>query len=266
MTYTPNVTCGTTNTQQNDGDVGTPNWVVFDGTWTENKDYRTTITYPDPIDVAQPVLRGEDMGGRTGSVRLCCISRLRSNQPLHGRSMLLYLTYRCDQAKERPYHIPALKFSHNSTLQLDRTCYSAELQDGLLGWYLVNSYMVLPFWHSDTIPGYICNYISGGGCFVMTSHGFQSASSGNAYTYGYNCLGTSPTSYPSSGTISSPNMQQLASLHDSPVLYATGTGGNVDQTSWQRQPTSHVIVYCLEQQVAHTTLISGIHYLSWYRS
>ncbi|MCD6118749.1 hypothetical protein J7K50_02810, partial [bacterium] len=63
LTFVPEVQATTANTEQNDGDVATPNWVAYDGTWTEGKDYRTTVDFPNVIDWAVPVGRVEDLGG-----------------------------------------------------------------------------------------------------------------------------------------------------------------------------------------------------------
>jgi hypothetical protein len=63
LTFGADVQATVSNTQQNNGTVGSPAWAAFNGTWTAGKHYRTTITFTTPAAVNIPVGRIEDLGG-----------------------------------------------------------------------------------------------------------------------------------------------------------------------------------------------------------
>ena len=120
--------------------IATPNWVAFDGTWTETRTTVQPITYPDPIDVAQPVLRGEDMGGGPVQYDYVVYPAFEVIDPFS--IAVCYYNNSAGATKLRNDLIPLLAIEcDNSAIHFDWCYNAAELLDGLrVGVWTSSSY------------------------------------------------------------------------------------------------------------------------------
>jgi len=274
ITFVPEVQATTANTEQNDGDVATPNWVAYDGTWTEDKDYRTSVTFDDPTIMTRACARIEDLGGgpiqydyvvypafeviNPFMVAVCYYTNIAGANLLRS-NLQTFLT--------APGQVTQLRYNAigPTTLQQYAMVFWVGAPWTQYQWY--NSL------YNDTIAGYCVNYVSGGGNLVLMSRGFAGASSGNAYTYRYYLIGSTSSSYPSASGWGGPTFMALSFRPSSSTRYTQvgeGPGGTIDRYGYPSLNTTYWpgTAYL----VSGTTQIAGVSYTfgnpwdssSWY--